>query len=58
MYTALLIYFENIQYYNTEFNIVQKLKGTNKVGVTPPQVLRQNKIRTTVKKLRDLHFII
>ena len=34
MYTALHIYFENIQYYFTEFNMVQKFKYTNKVGVT------------------------
>ena len=38
LYTVFFIYFENIQYYNTEFNKVQKLKGTNKVGVTSWQV--------------------
>ena len=41
MYTVHLIYFKNVQYYCTKFNIVQKLKGTNKVG-------GQNKIRTAV----------
>ena len=34
MYTVFLIYFENVQHYYREFNIVQKLKGTNKVGIT------------------------
>ena len=34
MYTVFHIYFENIQYYFTEFNMVQNLKYANKVGVT------------------------
>ena len=34
MYTLFYIYFENIQYYFTECDMVQKLKYTNKVGVT------------------------
>ena len=34
MYTIFYIYFENIQFYFTEFNMAQKLKCTNKVGVT------------------------
>ena len=32
MYTIFYIYLENIQYCFTEFNMVQKLKYTNKVG--------------------------
>ena len=28
------VHFENIHYYFTEFNMVQKLKYRNKVGVT------------------------
>ena len=34
MWTVFYIYFENIQYYFTEFHTVQKLKCTNKVGIT------------------------
>ena len=34
MYTEFYVYFENIQYYFIEFNMVQKLKLTNKIGVT------------------------
>ena len=50
MCTVCHIYFENIQYYFTEFNMVQKLKYTIKVGVTPWQFIGQNKIRTAVHK--------
>ena len=35
MFTEFHVYFENIQYYFTEFNMVQKFKYTNKIGVTP-----------------------
>ena len=35
MYTVFHIDFDNIQYYFTEFNMVQNLKFSNKVGVTP-----------------------
>ena len=34
MYAVFHIYFENIQYHLTEFNMVQKLKYKNKVLVT------------------------
>ena len=34
MYTVFHVYFENIQYYFAEFNMVQKFKYTNKIGVT------------------------
>ena len=34
MFTEFHVYFENVQYYFTEFNMVQKLKYTNKIGVT------------------------
>ena len=50
MYTVFHIYFDNIQYYNTEFNMVQKLKYTNKVGATSWQYFGQNKIGTAVQK--------
>ena len=33
MYTEFHVYFENIQYYFTEFNMVQKLKYTNKIDL-------------------------
>ena len=33
-YTVFHIYFENVHYYFTELNMVQKPKYTNKVGVT------------------------
>ena len=50
MDTVFHIYFENIQYYFAEFNMVQKLKYTNKIGVTSLQHFGQNKIRTAVQK--------
>ena len=50
MYTEFHVYFENIRYYFTEFNMVQKLKYTNKIGVTSWQHFGQNKIRTAVKR--------
>ena len=34
MHSICDMYFENIQYYFTEFNMVQKVKYTNKVGIT------------------------
>ena len=48
--TIFLIYFKNIQYYFTEFNMVQKLKCTNQSGVTSWQVFGQNNINTAVQK--------
>ena len=48
MYTVFHIYFENIQYYFAEFNMVQKLKNTNKVLTN--FIFGQNKIRTEVHK--------
>ena len=45
MYIVYHIYFENIWYHFTEFNMVQKLKYTNKVGVKSWQLFGQNKIR-------------
>ena len=50
MYTVFHIYFENTQYYFTEFNMVQRLKYTNKLGVTSWQLFGQNKIGTAVQK--------
>ena len=49
MHTVFRIYFENIQYDFTEFNMVQKLKYTNIVGVISWQIFGQNKIRTAVQ---------
>ena len=48
MYTVFSIYFETIQHYFAQLNVVQKLKYTNKVGVTSWQHFGQNKIRTAV----------
>ena len=48
MYTIFHIYFENIQYYFLEFNMVQKLKYINKVGVTSSELFGQNKIKTVI----------
>ena len=50
MYTEFHVYFENIYYYFIEFNLVQKLKLKNKIGVTSWQHFGQNKIRTAVQK--------
>ena len=50
MYTVFYIYFENIQYNFTKFDVVQKLKYTNRVGGTSWQHFGQNKIRTAVQK--------
>ena len=57
MVTVFHIYFENIHCYFTEFNIVQKLKYTNKVGVTSWQLFGQNKIGMAVQKALEIHFI-
>ena len=38
MYTVFHIYSENIRYYFTKLIVIQKLKSTNKVGVTSGQV--------------------
>ena len=38
MYTVFYIYFENSQYYFTEFNMVQKLQYTNKLDATSWQL--------------------
>ena len=54
MYTVLHIYFEHIQYYFMEFYMVQKLKYTNKVGVTSWQLFEQYKIMTTVQKTEEI----
>ena len=48
MYTVFHISFENIQYYFTEFNVVQIIKYTKKVGVRSWQLFEQNKIKTAV----------
>ena len=50
MFTVFHIYFENFQYYFTEFNMVQKHNDTNKVGVTSLQLIWQNKIMTVIQK--------
>ena len=50
MYTEFHVYFENIQYYFAKFNMVQKLKYTNKIGVTSWEHFGQNKIKTAVQK--------
>ena len=53
MYTVFHIYFGNIQYYFMEFTMVQKLKYTNKVGVTPWQFL--DKIKTGQQYRKSYH---
>ena len=50
MCTVIHISFENIQYYFKEFNMVQKHKYANKVGITSWQLFGQNKIRIVLQK--------
>ena len=50
MYTLLHIYFQNIQYYFSELNMVHKVKYANKVGVTTWKLFGQNQIRTAIHK--------
>ena len=51
IYTVFRIYFESIQYYFTEINIVQKLKYTNNVGVLSWQFLDKIKSGQQYRKL-------
>ena len=52
MYTVVHFYFENIQYNFTELHMVQKLKYTNKIGVTSWQLLDKIKSGQQYIKLK------
>ena len=54
MYTVFSTY---VQYYFTEFNIIQKPKYTNKVGVTSWQLFGQNKILIVIWPYLHILFI-
>ena len=54
MYHVLLIYFKNIQYYCTEFNIVQKLKGISYLD----KFLDKKNQDSSTENLGDMHLTI
>ena len=53
MYTIFRIYFENIEYYFTEFSMVQKLKYTNKIGFHLDNFLDKIKSEQQYGKIKE-----
>ena len=56
MYTVFHIYFQNIQFYFTEFNIVQKLKCANEVGHILTTFWTKSNRYSRTENLRDIFF--